>query len=76
MRTTSYTVNCFACGAEVGAIVAGQLRRHGCRNALVHRGGRARCCECGGSLYLEPIAELIDEQAHYAPLEARRGRIA
>jgi hypothetical protein len=63
MRAVSYVVNCFACSAEVGAIIAGRLHRHGCGKTLPYTRGRARCCECGGSLYLEPVAEVIEEQA-------------
>jgi hypothetical protein len=70
MRAASYAVTCFACSTEVGVIVAGRLRRHGCGKPLPQARGRARCCECGGSLYLEPIVELIDEQARLGSFEA------
>ena len=54
---TDYDVRCLMCGTEVGRILDGRFRVHaGCSRPLVRAGRQLRCCECGGSLYLEALA--------------------
>jgi hypothetical protein len=56
MKRVDYEVRCLLCGAEIGSIVFGHFERHaGCSTPLPRRFGLLRCCQCGGSLYLEPI---------------------
>lgn len=51
-----YDVKCMMCGVEVGQIVGGRLIRHaGCTASMPRKNGLARCCHCGGSLYLDPL---------------------
>jgi len=57
MRGVNYDVKCMMCSAEVGQIWAGKFRQHNCGKAMPVLAGMARCCHCGGSLYLEPILE-------------------
>ena len=54
MRGVNYEVKCLMCSAEVGQISAGKFRQHDCGKAMPTLAGLARCCHCGGSLYLDP----------------------
>ena len=56
MRAQNYEVMCMMCGTQVGLIIQGSFTAHsGCRKAPPRRAGMFRCCNCGGSLYLEPL---------------------
>ena len=44
------------CGTEVGQILGSRFMKHaGCDVPMPRKNGLARCCHCGGSLYLDPI---------------------
>jgi hypothetical protein len=49
-----YEVNCMLCGTEVGEIRDKRfVHQPGCDRPPTVRGGKLRCCRCGGSLYME-----------------------
>ena len=54
MQGVNYDVKCMMCSAEVGQIWAGKFRQHDCGKTMPVLAGMARCCHCGGSLYLDP----------------------
>jgi hypothetical protein len=57
MRPEKYRLRCLLCSAAFGRVLRGTLARHPAYQPPPHRGGgRLRCCYCGGSVYLEPIA--------------------
>jgi hypothetical protein len=56
VRDADYEVKCMLCGTEVGQVVNGALKQHdGCNTPMPRKGGMARCCHCGGSLYFDRI---------------------
>ena len=65
MSRESHQLRCLLCRVAFGQVVRGMSARHPGYQRPPHRsGGRLRCCYCGGSVYLEPIAR-------YAPPVAR-----
>ena len=64
MLPASHDVKCLTCGREVGEIVQRRFVRHACAEPPRSAGGRARCCHCGGSLYLEAIFERVWDAPH------------
>ena len=71
MRAGSYQLKCLLCRAVFGQVVRGtrsELASHPGYQRPPHcSGGRLRCCYCGGSVYVEPIAHRL------APHTVRRG---
>ena len=56
MGNANYEVKCLACSAEIGVLWAGRFFHHpGCSLPVGRSASTARCCRCGGSLYLEPV---------------------
>ena len=52
-------LSCMMCGRMVGQIVDGQIvHRTGCGGQLRLERGLLRCCQCGGSVYREPVSPL------------------
>jgi hypothetical protein len=52
-------LSCLMCGRMVGQIVDGQIvHRAGCGGTLRVERGMLRCCQCGGSVYREPVSPL------------------
>ncbi|MCC7369550.1 MAG: hypothetical protein IT306_14070 [Chloroflexi bacterium] len=50
---------CMMCGRNVGQIVDGNIvHRTGCGGRLRLERGLLRCCQCGGSVYREPVSPL------------------
>lgn len=48
---------CLLCGAVVGEVFGSRIvHRADCERPLPWRGGRPRCCRCGGALICDPIA--------------------
>lgn len=73
MTHPTYEIHCMLCGTEVGEIREGRFLHHrGCDRPVPVRGGRIRCCRCGGSLYLERADNLTARlQARVNPELAR-----
>jgi|SwirhisoilCB2_FD_contig_31_21467438_length_521_multi_2_in_0_out_0_1 hypothetical protein len=62
--TSSWDVKCMLCGTEVGQIIGGSFKKHaGCPGKLPRVGKMARCCHCGGSLYLDPVDGNVSQLA-------------
>ena len=59
MPPASHNVKCLGCERAVGEVVRGRFVHHACGAALQRSGRTARCCHCGGSLYLEEILEQV-----------------
>ena len=52
-------LSCMMCGRMVGQIVDGNIvHRTGCGGTLRLDRGLLRCCQCGGSVYREPVSPL------------------
>ncbi|MGE3273318.1 MAG: hypothetical protein AB7P40_31585 [Chloroflexota bacterium] len=52
-------LSCMMCGRQVGQIVDGTIvHRSGCGGTLRLERGLLRCCQCGGSVYREPVSPL------------------
>jgi hypothetical protein len=75
------------CGTEVRQIAFGRFIKHaGCAATLPRTGGLPRCCRCGGTLGLAPMAgyfsvaddgmldRVIAEGARPGPPGRRKGR--
>ena len=59
MASQVYEVRCLMCGSEVGEVRESRFAHHaGCGRSLPVRGGKLRCCRCGGSLYMERVDTL------------------
>jgi hypothetical protein len=54
MMSQVFEIRCMMCGSEVGEVRERRFVHHvGCERPLPVRGGKIRCCRCGGSLYME-----------------------
>lgn len=66
MRAGSYQLKFLLCCAVFGQVLRGtrsELSSHPGYQRPPHcSGGRLRCCYCGGSVYLEPIAPRLVQQ--------------
>ena len=52
-------LSCMMCGRNVGQMVDGNIvHRAGCGGTLRLDRGLLRCCQCGGSVYREPVSPL------------------
>jgi hypothetical protein len=52
-------LSCMMCGRMVGQIIDGiVVHRAGCGGQLRVDRGLLRCCQCGGSVYREPVSFL------------------
>lgn len=52
-------LSCLMCGRQVGQLVDGRVvHRAGCGGQLRIDRGMLRCCQCGGSVYREPVGPL------------------
>lgn len=50
-------LSCMMCGRTVGQIIDGRIvHRAGCGGKLRIDRGILRCCNCGGSVYREPVS--------------------
>jgi hypothetical protein len=57
--TVQADLSCMMCGRMVGQIVDGNIvHRSGCGGQLRLDRGLLRCCQCGGSVYREPVSPL------------------
>ena len=52
-------LSCMMCGRLVGQVIDGRVvHRVGCGGQLRVDRGLLRCCQCGGSVYREPVSTL------------------
>lgn len=67
----AWDVKCMLCSTEVGQILDGKFSKHaGCPGKLPRVGKMARCCHCGGSLYLDPIDGTLPQWARLRATKA------
>jgi hypothetical protein len=73
-RVARFDARCFMCSRVAGQVVDGRYVHHpDCAREPLVVGGRPRCCDCGGRLYLEattsPLLSAADREAarHFRP---------
>ncbi|MCC6179988.1 MAG: hypothetical protein IT305_32135 [Chloroflexi bacterium] len=55
-------LSCLMCGRSVGQIIGGKVYHHAdCSSRLRVEGRMLRCCQCGGTIYREPVSPLLGQ---------------